>query len=1095
MFNRWQSFWARYVVALLAVAAATALRLLLDPYLGERYPLATILLAVLFSAWYGGFGPALTAAIAGAWAAWYFLLPDQAQRPGAGNSLWGLLIYSVVSLAIASLGGLILSARRRIARQIEEAHRQQERRNVRLAVMQILAQADTLRGAAAPIVRAACEGFGWSAGAFWVVDPRMNVIRCFDTWGRPDNKGERFLPSTRQAAFTPGESLPGRVWRLRQPVWIEDLTADPQFVRGDAAAADELRGALAFPIYAQDQVLGVMEFLSPVIREPDSDLLEMVMTLGGQIGQFMGRRRAEEERARSEKELADFFNNATIPSHSVGPDGIILMANQAELDLLGYSREEYIRHHIAEFHVDRAAIDDIFNRLSSGETVLNFEARLRCKDGSVKDVLIDSSVLWEDGRFVHTRSFTRDITQYKQAQERLRESAQRLRLALDAGRMSVWQWDLASNQVEWSENLEALQSHSGGALSEPFDKFLQLIHPADREHMREELLRAVEQRSDFDHEFRSIWPDGSVHWMAGKGRVYCDGERPRRMIGVALDITDRKRVEQTAHFLADASEALAGLVDLKNTLQRVASLAVPFFADWCLVDLVDAEGLLRRLTIAHVDPAKVQLAQEIYERWPASREGSESGPAKIVRTGCPELISEITDEMLSQTIQDPHLLAIMRKLGLRSYIGAPLAVRGKVLGVLNFISAESGRRYDATDLEAAEDLAHRAAVAIENAQLYHSLREADRRKDEFLAVLAHELRNPLAPIASALQIMKQPSVDAATLGDARDMAERQMSSLSRLVDDLLDVSRIMRGKIELRKERIELAKIVERAVETVWPQMQNGGHDLTVSIPDQPLWLDADPVRMAQVLANLLSNAAKYTETAGKIWLTAKPEDGEVAISVRDDGIGIAPDMLPRLFDMFMQVAPGKSRSQGGLGIGLTLVKRLVQMHGGSVEAHSAGLGKGSEFVVKVPVASPVTSAESRDRDQPAAQQPGASRRVLVVDDNVDAAESMAILLRLMGHDVRTVHGGEAALEAVASEQPELVLLDIGMPGLNGYEVARRLRAEYGPERLKLIALTGWGQEQDRRRSKEVGFDHHLTKPVELSMLQTVLDLPAAAPI
>jgi CheY-like chemotaxis protein len=277
--------------------------------------------------------------------------------------------------------------------------------------------------------------------------------------------------------------------------------------------------------------------------------------------------------------------------------------------------------------------------------------------------------------------------------------------------------------------------------------------------------------------------------------------------------------------------------------------------------------------------------------------------------------------------------------------------------------------------------------------------------------------------------------------------------------------------------------------------MQNGGHDLTVSIPDQPLWLDADPVRMAQVLANLLSNAAKYTETAGKIWLTAKPEDGEVAISVRDDGIGIAPDMLPRLFDMFMQVAPGKSRSQGGLGIGLTLVKRLVQMHGGSVEAHSAGLGKGSEFVVKVPVASPVTSAESRDRDQPAAQQPGASRRVLVVDDNVDAAESMAILLRLMGHDVRTVHGGEAALEAVASEQPELVLLDIGMPGLNGYEVARRLRAEYGPERLKLIALTGWGQEQDRRRSKEVGFDHHLTKPVELSMLQTVLDLPAAAPI
>jgi CheY-like chemotaxis protein len=364
------------------------------------------------------------------------------------------------------------------------------------------------------------------------------------------------------------------------------------------------------------------------------------------------------------------------------------------------------------------------------------------------------------------------------------------------------------------------------------------------------------------------------------------------------------------------------------------------------------------------------------------------------------------------------------------------------------------------------------------------LRLADQRKDEFLAVLAHELRNPLAPIASALDILKQPGVDDTTAAQAREVADRQLKHLTRLVDDLLDVSRIMRGKIELRREKVELAAIVARAVETARPLIDGARHSLTVSLPDEPVWLEADLVRLAQAVGNLLCNAAKYTEPGGTIDLTATCEGGEVAIRVRDSGIGIAPDVMPRLFEMFMQVAPGASRSQGGLGIGLTLVKSLIGMHGGVVEARSDGLGKGSEFFIRLPTAfaplQPEEPMSSADAGAPAV------RKILVVDDNADAAQSLAVLLRLRGHEVQVALGGAEALQAANESMPELVLLDIGMPDIDGYEVARRLRSRFNSG-LTLVALTGWGTEQDRRRSREAGFDHHLTKPVKLAAVEAVM--------
>lgn len=366
------------------------------------------------------------------------------------------------------------------------------------------------------------------------------------------------------------------------------------------------------------------------------------------------------------------------------------------------------------------------------------------------------------------------------------------------------------------------------------------------------------------------------------------------------------------------------------------------------------------------------------------------------------------------------------------------------------------------------------------------LHEADRRKDEFLATLAHELRNPLAPIRNSLQILKMPHVDAATAQQTREMMDRQVHHLVRLVDDLLDVSRVMRGKIELRRENVELATVVARAVETAKPLIELQEHQLDVSVPNTSLLLDADPVRLSQVIGNLLTNSAKYTEARGHIQVTAWREGGHAVLSVQDNGIGIAEDMLSHVFELFVQADHASTKAHGGLGIGLTLVKNLVEMHGGSVEARSAGLKSGSEFVVRLPLVAreqvPASTPTKRER----AVAPS-GYRLLVVDDNQDAAISLSILLRLQGHEVRVAHDGQTALDVATAFQPDLVFLDIGMPVMDGYEVARRLRTIPGLEKTILVALTGWGQAEDRRRTTKAGFNHHLVKPAEPQAIEAVL--------
>jgi signal transduction histidine kinase len=422
------------------------------------------------------------------------------------------------------------------------------------------------------------------------------------------------------------------------------------------------------------------------------------------------------------------------------------------------------------------------------------------------------------------------------------------------------------------------------------------------------------------------------------------------------------------------------------------------------------------------------------------------------------------------------------------------AEKTRELETLNHVLQRANQELESANRALQTEVAERARVEL-------ALKEADRHKDEFLAMLAHELRNPLAPIHNAVQLMHRQSFTDPQLTWSRDVIGRQLAHLTRLVDDLLDVSRITRGKINLSKEVIELETLMARTVETVQPFFEERGHTLTVEVPKGILAVLGDPTRLVQALGNVLGNAAKYTERGGHITLAAAQSGPEVVIRVRDNGIGIPAELIPMIFHLFTQLDRTSGLPQSGLGIGLALVQRLIEMHGGSVSAVSEGLGKGSEFLIRLPLfiresvesGQPLQQLSALEQSMTNAEGPTRTqRRILVADDNNDALESLATLLQLSGHEVYTAANGAMALESAEQHRPEVVLLDIGMPKLDGYEVARRIRAQPWGQRITLVALTGWGQESDRRRSQEAGFDSHLVKPLDLDKLTELL---AALPV
>jgi len=501
---------------------------------------------------------------------------------------------------------------------------------------------------------------------------------------------------------------------------------------------------------------------------------------------------------------------------------------------------------------------------------------------------------------------------------------------------------------------------------------------------------------------------------------------------------------------------------------------------------------VRCIAVAHVDPAKVEWVRELQRRYPPDP-CAPRGVSHILRSGEPEMIENIPTELLDAVAVDDEHRRLIWDLELRSYIGVPLKRSGVTLGVITLVMAESRRMYDAEDLEFAIALAERASIAVEHPRLFRAAEaaraeaeHANRTKDDFLAMLGHELRNPLAPIVTALELMKYRG--QGNIEREREIIERQVRSLVLLVDDLLDVSRITHGRIELKREPVELADLVSKGLEVASLLLENRRHHVRVEVP-RGLVVDADPTRIAQVVSNLLTNAAKYTEPGGHIDVFAERLGDDIVLRVRDTGIGIEPRMLSRIFEVFVQETQALDRDQGGLGLGLAIVQNLVRLHGGTVAAASEGPGSGSEFVVTLPAATRPPRTATAGHDTVAAPKVASdSISVLVVDDNTDALEMMVEALTMLGVHPHPAKDGLAALEVALTHRPSIALLDLGLPVLDGFELAERLRGLPGLAGIKLVAVSGYGQASDRERTAAAGFEAHLVKPVPIDDVRRPLE-------
>ncbi|MDY3562637.1 PAS domain S-box protein [Gemmata sp. JC673] len=819
---------------------------------------------------------------------------------------------------------------------------------------------------------------------------------------------------------------------------------------------------------------------------------------GRQVGVLFtdvtARKRAEDALVASERQLAEVFEHS--PSFVAvvrGPEHVFERTNPQYQRLVGDRAVigRAVRDAFPEV-VDQGFVALLDGVYRTGEPYIGSGVwvKLDRGNGRVEERNLDfvfQPVRDPSGAVAGIIMHGADRTERVRAEALLREKEVRLNLLLgSAADYAVIVLSPEGLVLDWLGGAETITGFTPGeVLGGPADVFYTPEDRAAGVPAREREAAAATGRAE-DKRWHQK-KGGEPFFADGVTVALRDGGTLRGFGKVFRDATARKRAEDGVHFVADATASLAELVDYRSTLERIANLATGGFADWCVVDIIDEGGTPRRLTVTAREPEEVAAARAADAAFQPADARAGAIP-HVLKTGEPEVVPDINELDPETAAQGKERVTKLKELGVRSYLCMPLLSRGRALGGITFLAVSPRRRFGSEELRVARSLAERVTVAIENAQLYRTLQEQDRRKDEFLATLAHELRNPLAPVRNGVQILRAALPPDPRLSRTLGMMERQLGQMVHLVDDLMDVSRVSSGKVVLRRERVSLRAVVDAAVETSRQLIEAARHELVVQLPPGPVTIDADHTRTVQVLANLLNNAAKYTPHGGRIVLTAEAVGGEAVVRVADTGVGIPADMLPRVFDMFTQVGTSLERSQGGLGIGLTLVRRLVEMHGGSVTVESPGADRGSTFTVRLPMAEPALTGGGGPSAQPGAAQKQRALEVLVVDDNRDSAESLAMLLELRGHHVRTAHDGPEALRLLASYRPQLILLDLGLPGMSGYEVAGRIRQSSELRSVRMAALTGWGQEEDRRRTKEAGFDHHLVKPADVSELDRILE-------
>ena len=748
-----------------------------------------------------------------------------------------------------------------IMRDLTGRRRTERRLAVQYAATRSLAESATLREATRRILQAIGETLGCLVGAIWTVDRARQELRCVEQWHARSASVRAFEAMSRRIALAKGEGLPGRVWADGEPVWIPDVVDDPNFPRIATARREGLHAGFAFPIRLGGEVLGVVEFFSREIEQPDHELLQMTEAVGSQIGQFMERRRVEE----------------------------------AARELLA------------------------------------------------------------------------------------------------------------------------------------------------REQAARTAAEAAERRAAF----------------------------------------------------------LASSLDFETTLSTLAALAVPDLADWCSVDVLEVDGSIRRIAVAHVDPMKADLARKVrgYPSDPAGRHPR----TRVLRTGRAELFPDITEDGLAAVAGSPEHFEVMRQLGYRSCMIVPLVARGRSFGALTFVTAESGRRYGQVDLSLAQELAARAALAVDNARLYREAQEAltqaeraNRAKDEFLATVSHELRTPLSAVLLWTRLMARGSLDEGKKARALDLIERNAKLQAQLVEDLLDVSRIISGKLHLEVRPMDLAAVVEAALDAIRPAADAKAIRMDSSLAPGAEYVAGDPSRLQQVIWNLLSNAIKFTPKGGRVDVDLRRAESHVELTVRDTGEGISAEFLPHIFERFRQADSTSTRAHGGLGLGLGIVRHLVELHGGTVRAESPGRGGGSTFVVSLPlpaVRGPFARPEATAAPELSLDELPAldGVRVLVVDDQADARAALALILQQRQASVTAVGSVAEAVDVFAHELPDVLLSDIAMPGEDGFSLIRRVRGLPGGQNVPAAALTAFASRDDRMRVLLAGYQTYLVKPVEPAELVAVI--------
>jgi len=748
-------------------------------------------------------------------------------------------------------------------------------------------------------------------------------------------------------------------------------------------------------------------------------------------------------------------------------DGTLIDVNRAPLEAAGIPVSEVIGKMFWDCYwwsyspEIQAQLRDACERAACGE-IVRYDVPVRMAGD--KRMWIDFQVAPlrdTHGRVTHLIPSAMDVTMRRAAEEKLRASEGRFRAAVGAVSDIIW----TNNATGEMQGEQPTWGAFTGQRQEDYQGYgwSQAVHPEDAQPTIVAWNSAVAEKRLFEFEHRLRRHDGEWRLCSIRAVPVLDfGGEIREWVGVHTDITERELAVQLNEALLLYSLRHQETLRASEERTRVATEATAVgIWEWnVLTNAIHWDAQMFRLY--GIAPTADGLVQ--YTDWSGA----------VLQQDLPENERILQDTVRTSGQGHREFRIHRRNDGAVRHIEAVEAVRPNAQGETEWVV---GTNLDVTERKTAE---------IQLRQLTADLSEADRRKDEFLATLAHELRNPLAPIRTGLQLMKMKGLPAATVEKTRSMMDRQLTHMVRLIDDLMDVSRISRGKLELHRERVSLEAVVNSAVESSSPLIEQMGHQLTVTLPKQALMVDADMTRLAQVVLNLLNNAAKYSDRGGHIQLNVERDGGDAVLTVKDTGIGIAAAQLPRVFEIFTQVDRSLEKSQGGLGIGLSLVKRLVDMHGGGIEARSAGLGKGSEFVVRLPVVVEASKPQAPGiEDQPAATK--SSLRILIVDDNRDGTDSLSEMLKMLGNDTRTAYDGHQGVALAGEYRPDVILLDIGLPTLNGYEACRLIRQQSWSQYVLLIAVTGWGQDEDRRRSHEAGFDHHMVKPVDPQALMTMI--------